>query len=120
MDKEKIEILGIDEILKDTLEKIDYFKMKKGWSEYRLAYESGLTQSTISSWNKRKTVPSISSLYMICKGLGITMSQFFAANEENCFVLTDLQKEILDGINNLPLKQQESLAEFLKSFEGEK
>lgn len=110
----------MNEILKDILERIDYFKSKKGWSEYRLAYESDLTQSTINSWAKGKAVPSIISLHMICKGLGITMSQFFAVNEENCFVLTNLQKEILDGINNLPLNQQKALKEFLNSFEGEK
>ena len=35
--------------MSDVLERITYFRMKRGWSEYQLAEEAGLTQSTISS-----------------------------------------------------------------------
>lgn len=102
-----------------VLERIDYFRMKKGWTEYKLAIESEMTQSTINSWYKKDILPSISSLEMICKGLGITMSEFFAIGESSCMVLTDLQLEILDGVLNLSETQQRSLVEFLKSFEND-
>ena len=99
------------------LERIDYFRAKKGWTEYRLATQSELTQSTINSWRAKGKVPSVASLEAICKGLGITMSQFFAEGED-AVVLTDLQREILDGLNNLTEDQQKALAEFLKVFEN--
>ena len=33
----------------DVLEQIIYYRKQKGWTEYQLAENSGLTQSTISS-----------------------------------------------------------------------
>ena len=51
------------------------------WSEYRLALESGLSQSTISNIFSRNTTPSIPTLESICKGFGITLAQFFAEGD---------------------------------------
>ena len=63
----------------------------KGWTSYRLAKESGLSQSTIINVYKRSSVPSIDTLEAICKGFGITLSQFFA--EDKMVELTpDLEK----------------------------
>ena len=62
---------------------------ERGWSEYRLAKESGLSQSTISNLFVRNTLPSIATLEIICKSFGITLAQFF---EDGNFVeLTDVQ-----------------------------
>ena len=36
----------------NILDRITSYRTKKGWTEYQLAEESGLTQSTISSWLK--------------------------------------------------------------------
>lgn len=49
----------------------------RGWSEYRLAKESGLSQSTIANVFHRNTLPSIPTLESMCKAFGITLSQFF-------------------------------------------
>lgn len=45
------------------------------------------------------------------------MSQFFNEGDEPV-TLTDLQKEILDGVANLSKDQQQALVEFLKAFEN--
>ena len=82
------------EYMIDVLERITYYRKLKGWTEYQLAEESGLTQSTISSWYRKKMVPSIPSLEKICTGLNITLSQFFATSDENTFSLTPTQKKI--------------------------
>ena len=74
-----------------VLERITYYRTQKGWTEYQLAEESGLTQSTISSWYRKNMVPSIPSLEKICTAFGITLSQFFST-EEASFSLTPLQK----------------------------
>lgn len=41
----------------DVLEQIVYYRKQKDWSEYQLAEESGLTQSTISSWYRKNMIP---------------------------------------------------------------
>ena len=78
----------------DVLDRITYYRKKKGWTEYQLAENSGLTQSTISSWYRKGMVPTIPSLEKICIAFGITLSQFFVTDED-CFSLTDIQKELL-------------------------
>lgn len=61
----------------DILKRIYELRVDRGWSEYQLAEASEISQSTISSWYRKDMLPSIGSLEKICKGLGITMSQFF-------------------------------------------
>ena len=52
----------------NILDRITSYRTKKGWTEYQLAEESGLTQSTISSWYRKNLVPSIPSLEKIWAG----------------------------------------------------
>ena len=80
----------------DVLERITTYRKQKGWSEYQLALKSGLTQSTISSWYRKNMLPSIPSLEKICLAFGITMSQFFACEEDE-FTLTPRQRKLLDA-----------------------
>lgn len=54
---------------------------ERGWTKYRLSKECGLAQSTIGNIFRRNTVPSVSTLEVICRGFGITLSQFFAEGE---------------------------------------
>ena len=58
----------------NVLDRIVEFRTAKGWSEYQLAEESGMTQSTISSWYRRHMTPSIPSLERICDAFGISLS----------------------------------------------
>jgi len=50
----------------DILERILQLREEKGWSEYKLSVESGIPQSTISSWFRKKssTVRSIIASYL--------------------------------------------------------
>lgn len=65
----------------DALERIRKLMSERGWTEYKLAKEAALPQSTISTLFSRNNLPSIPTLEAICEGLGITMSQFFAEGE---------------------------------------
>lgn len=91
-------------------------RLEKGWTEYELAERSELTQSTISSWYRKKLIPSISSLEHICNAFGISLSQFFNENTDNSNSLTEEQKEILKRWNKLTKEQQSKLADFLDSL----
>lgn len=83
----------------DTLERIRQLLNERNWTEYRLAKESGLSDSTIKNNYKRNTQPTIDTLEAICRGFGITLAQFFA--EGDMVELTPEQKELFD--NWLPM-----------------
>ena len=65
----------------DTHERLRQLLKERGWTEYRLSKNCGLSESTIANIFRRNTVPSIATLETICDGFGITMSQFFAEDE---------------------------------------
>lgn len=97
------------------LERILRLREERGWSEYRLSEESGIAQSTISSWFRKNVNPSKASLEKICKAFNITMSQFFAFDNEPV-VLTDKQRKVLENWNKLNPKQQDIILELLISM----
>ena len=84
---------------------------ERQWSEYRLALESGLSQSTISNIFSRNTMPSIPTLESICKGFGITLAQFFA--EGDWVELTPEQHEMFDEWSSLTAAQKEALRQLI-------
>lgn len=98
----------------DTNARIRELMDKHGWTEYRLAKESGLSQSTITNIFKRNTVPSITTLESICQGFGITLSQFFA--KENMVELTEEQKEFFNAWALLTKEQKELLFNLMKNM----
>lgn len=87
---------------------------ERGWSEYRLAKESGVAQSTISNIFNRNYQPSISSLEIICKAFGITLAQFFA--DGNFVELTDEQHEFFRRWAALRPEQKQLLSELIEQF----
>lgn len=102
----------------DILKRIDDERIKRNWSEYTLAKNSDITQSTISTWYRKRLQPSVASIEKICKGLGISLSEFF--NEESsCIYLTPQQNEILDLWDSLTSIQRESIINLLHAFQHE-
>ena len=89
----------------NTNERIVALMRERGWSEYRLAKESGLSQSTIANLFQRNTVPSISTLESICAGFGITLAQFFS--DGNFIELTNEQVEFFEKWKYLTPEQKE-------------
>ncbi|MDR0818180.1 MAG: helix-turn-helix transcriptional regulator [Oscillospiraceae bacterium] len=79
----------------DILGQITKLREARGWSDYRLAKEAGIAQSTLTNLYKRENSPTISTLEAICGALGISLSQFFAGIDENS-VLTDDQRGMLE------------------------
>jgi len=87
---------------------------ERGWTEYRLAKESNLSQSTIANLFKRNTVPGVTTLEAICDGLGITLAQFFS--EGNIVELTDEQKELFDKWVILTREQKQLMFDLIKNL----
>ena len=78
----------------DTHQRLRQLLNEWGWTEYRLSKNCGLSESTLANIFRRNTTPSIATLEAICKGFGITLSQFFAENE-----MVELSPELLDLFN---------------------
>lgn len=101
--------------MKDVLQEITKLRLKRNWSEYELAKNSGLTQSTISTWYSKNQTPTIQTLDKVCKGFGITLSQFFAENDD-AISLTEEQKNMLDNWSALNPKQKQIIMELLQNM----
>lgn len=65
-----------------VLEKIDKLRLERNWSINNLAMEAMLTQSTLNNLYTRGTEPKLSTLRAICNAFGITLSEFFADEEQ--------------------------------------
>jgi len=99
----------------DTLKRIKQLRDERKWSNYRLAKEANLSQTTLRNLFSRNTLPSIPTLEAICDGLGITLSQFFAKGKEPV-ELSDEQREMLNMWNTLGDEQKTALLELLKKL----
>ena len=97
------------------LERIIQLRKERDWTEYRLSEESGIPQSTISSWFVKNVKPSSRSLEKICRAFNITMSQFFSFENEPV-TLTEKQRQVLDNWSKLNSKQQDIILELLTSM----
>ena len=83
----------------NIIEHIKELCAERQWSYYKLAKESGIAYSTISTMLSKTAAPSIPTLFRICRGFDISISQFFAVGEE--IELTEGQKECLSCWNSL-------------------
>ena len=98
----------------DVLERLRRLMYERDWTEYRLAKESGLSQSTISNMFYRNTIPSVATLEIICRALGITLAQFFADGK---FVeLTDEQYDFFNRWAALRPEQKRLVDELITQF----
>lgn len=99
----------------DILGKIDQERLARGWSEYTLAENSGLTQSTLSTWRRRNLQPNVASIEKICRGLGITLSQFFE-EDGSIHHLTEDQKLLLTLWDKLSPTQRSAMIDLIQAF----
>lgn len=102
----------------DVHERLMELLDERGWSEYRLARESGLSDSTIHNIYKRNTSPSIPTLETICKGFGITLSQFFAEGE--MVEMTPELKALFEGWRPLTPQQKKAVLTVVEAFGSER
>lgn len=96
----------------DTNARLKKLLKKRGWTMYRLSKNSGLSQTTLANIFRRNTVPSITTLELICKGFGITLSQFFAEGE--MVEMTPDLKELFECWVCLTVEQKDATLQMLR------
>ena len=65
-----------------VLKQIKNLCNERNWSLYRLSMESSIPYSTLNNLFRRGNVPSISTLCKICDAFHMSLSEFFADNNE--------------------------------------
>jgi len=81
----------------------------------RIRFGKALWIGAVSTWYRKNQIPTIPTLDKVCRGLGITLSQFFAEGDE-AVSLTPDQKELLDNWSALTEEQQKLFIELFKSI----
>lgn len=101
----------------DIHQKLWQLLNERGWTEYRLSKECGLSQSTLTNVFHRGTFPSIPTLETICRGFGISLSQFFAEGE--MVEMTPELKKLFDGWRPLTPQQKEAVLTVVQAFSSD-
>ncbi len=103
----------------DAKLRIKQLMQAKDISEYRLAKLSGLSQSTISNIFNRNTAPTIPTIEAICKGLGISMAQFFAdeGNEDKVYLSRE-QMQFFNKWLSLSSEQKDVVEKLIDSYKN--
>ena len=99
----------------DVLLRLAELKNQYGWSDYRIAKESGLSPNTVSNIYRRNNVPSMTTLEALCDAFGISMAQFFADND--MIEVTPEIKDLVERWFALTEEQKSAIWQILKTYE---
>lgn len=105
-------------------EKIFCLISEKGITQKEFSEQTGISQSTISDWKRKKTNPSADKILKICEVLQVTPYELLAENtadiNENidCLFAMNRDEEIvLENFRNLKSRQKERLMGYLTALQ---
>lgn len=100
----------------DILERLNKVLKEAGITRYRFSKKCDVPEETLTGIFNRGSIPTIVTLEAICKGLNITLSQFFAEND--MIELTPELKELYSDWRFLTPKQKELTKQFVKEMKN--
>ena len=92
----------------NVIERIRQLKNERSWTDYRLAQEALIPQSTLASVYERNTLPKLDVLEQLCHAFGLTLAQFFREEEEPQ-LLTREETALLERYRALPPDKWQAL-----------
>ena len=98
----------------DVKARLQQLMDERNWTIYKVAKEADIPWSTVRNMFKRNTEPSIITLECICKGMGISLSQFF--DEENKMGLTGEQAQLIRDWSKLNEKNKRLVSELVEAL----
>ena len=101
----------------DATERIKSLLEQRGWNAYLLSKNCGLCENTIARILKRNSLPSVGTLESICKGFGITLSEFFA--EGDLIEVSSDTKQLIEYWGGISPKQKQIILDLLKNMNQE-
>ncbi|MBR3382627.1 MAG: helix-turn-helix transcriptional regulator [Clostridia bacterium] len=100
----------------DIRKRLMELQQQRGWSDYKIAKEAGLSPNTVSNIYRRGNTPSLVTLEALCKAFGITVAQFFS--EGNMIEVTPELKELFEKWTALSPEQKEALWKIIKTYDN--
>ena len=97
----------------DAQKRIKQLMEERGWTDYRLAKESGLSHSTVTNMFNRNNAPTLPTLEAVCGAFGITLAQFFSEGNTPT-ELTEEQRTLFAAWSTLNDEQKEALLLLMK------
>ena len=97
----------------NPLERIQELCEERHWSYYQLSKAAGITYSTLNTMINKQNMPSIPTLFKLCQGFGITVSDFFEPNRSKQG-LTSEQALCLSLFTTLPQEDKQLALAYLK------
>ncbi len=98
----------------DVKARLQHLMDERGWTIYRVAKEAGIPWSTVRNMFKRNTEPSVQTLEALCKGMGITLPQFF--DVDNDMGLSPEQAQLLQEWSQLRENDKRLISELIGSL----
>lgn len=98
----------------DIKKRLQQLMDERGWTIYKVAKEAGIPWSTVRNMFKRNTEPSIGTLEAICRGMGMTLPQFF--DVENQMGLTDEQRKLINQWGKLDERKKQLVSELVDAL----
>lgn len=99
----------------NVLEKVKKLQVERGWSTYKLAFEAGLTQSTLSNMFARGTCPTVDTLEKICEAFGISLAEFFESDNRKAHVSKE-ELELLNKYRALTDKEKDAVKSMINAL----
>lgn len=102
----------------DIGERLQQLMDERGLNMYSLAKRSGLSWNTIKNFYSRQSKPTVTTISMLCDGLGITLSQFFEEGSDNAH-LTAEQQHLINRWNQLTDKEKQTISDTIDLILGQ-
>jgi transcriptional regulator with XRE-family HTH domain len=99
----------------NVLHRLIELQNQRGWSDYKIAKEAGLSPNTVSNIYRRNNTPSLTTLEALCKAFGITMSQFFA--EDEMVELSPELRNLFEKWTALSVEQKNAIWQVMNTYE---
>ncbi len=108
-------------------ERIFYILEEKGITQKEFSEHTGISQSTISDWKRKKTNPSADKILKICETLNVTPYELLSERNDMVvdkvdylIALNDQEAFVLEGFRSLDNRKKERLMGYLDALKSEK
>lgn len=108
-------------------ERIFYILEEKGITQKEFSEQTGISQSTISDWKRKKTNPSADKILKICETLNVTPYELLSERSnmvvdkvDYLIALNDQEAILLEEFRSLDNRKKDRLMGYLDALKSEK
>ncbi len=108
-------------------ERIFYILEEKGITQKEFSEKTGISQSTISDWKRKKTNPSADKILKICETLNVTPYELLSERSnmvvdkvDYLIALNDQEAVLLEEFRSLDNRKKDRLMGYLDALKSEK